>query len=563
MSQEQWYMIFSILSATTSACLGRPPVWRTVAYLVENDLINDMNFTPCRHLLLRFFQGVFPGEEPSSDGDSLTVEACGDGSSHWGPRAMSYLARLAMMALAGYFTKKAAESGPHAFTHWKRSDGTSEPLNKPQRHNEDGMAGRYSPLKPSSVMSVHRLVRFYLPSEKKYGSSRTVSACGDEVLWKGISIDCTVISGVHQLAEQDSSHGSHPPHVSIPPVSVAGNEEVEMLWFETVKLFSEFRPPNTAKAENGLRLQLRALYTLEAVFLAGRTAKLPTSIWLRGLGETMLRLPMGLSMTTLQQPPAGPVGTIPELALALSLQACVLVLDLLVADIADLRRCSEFAATYSRFMALLAANAHCCWAALHPGSGAVGTSGGLSGLRPQLGAYSDEMALLIEAALRLLHIPASEAVSVAEAASAVSTVTTAGAAKGSYFGGIFGWVAGGATPVTVSGAAGLNPPPPPLPATNPLNASQQQTPQLTTSSEQSDWVSVTSSTTASDQSGVSGDANMDGELLCLAWRTVLGVFPQFAASLRSKNPRLLADVTRFVELWPLRDADHQNLVVSG
>jgi hypothetical protein len=250
-------------------------------------------------------------------------------------------------------------------------------------------------------MSVHRLVRFYLPSVKKYGSSFSI---GEDALWQGLGIDCTVMSGVYQQAEQDSlSYGGQVPHVSMPPVSVAGNEEVEMLWFETIKLFSEFRPPTTS-SECGLRLQLRALYTLEAVFLAGRTVKLPTCIWLKGLCEAMLRLPMGLSAVSLQQQPVGPVDTTPELALVLSLQSCVLVLDLLVADIADLRRSPEFPATYSRFVSLLAANAHYSWVLLHAGSGS-GSGGSSGGLRPQLGAYADEVVLLIEAALRLLHIP--------------------------------------------------------------------------------------------------------------------------------------------------------------
>lgn len=57
MSADRWFMLFSLLSAASSGKSGRPYVWASVAYLVDNDLIDDSNFTPCRHLVLRFVQG--------------------------------------------------------------------------------------------------------------------------------------------------------------------------------------------------------------------------------------------------------------------------------------------------------------------------------------------------------------------------------------------------------------------------------------------------------------------------------------------------------------------------
>jgi hypothetical protein len=32
-------------------------VWRAICFLVDSDLISDVNFTACRHLVLRFVHG--------------------------------------------------------------------------------------------------------------------------------------------------------------------------------------------------------------------------------------------------------------------------------------------------------------------------------------------------------------------------------------------------------------------------------------------------------------------------------------------------------------------------
>ena len=56
-SLEQWYLLFSFLSVGTSSSLGRPYAWKAIQYLMENNAINDMNFSPCRGLVLRYLQG--------------------------------------------------------------------------------------------------------------------------------------------------------------------------------------------------------------------------------------------------------------------------------------------------------------------------------------------------------------------------------------------------------------------------------------------------------------------------------------------------------------------------
>lgn len=50
-------MVFSLLSAASSGLQGRAHVWSAVCYLLDNGLVTDLNYTPCRHLVLRFLHG--------------------------------------------------------------------------------------------------------------------------------------------------------------------------------------------------------------------------------------------------------------------------------------------------------------------------------------------------------------------------------------------------------------------------------------------------------------------------------------------------------------------------
>jgi hypothetical protein len=50
-------MLFSLLSSATGSLRGQPYVWEAISYLIDSNLVNDMNFTPCRHLVLRFLHG--------------------------------------------------------------------------------------------------------------------------------------------------------------------------------------------------------------------------------------------------------------------------------------------------------------------------------------------------------------------------------------------------------------------------------------------------------------------------------------------------------------------------
>jgi hypothetical protein len=54
---EQWYLLFSLLNTISASPIGRPFAWQAICYLMNTNNINDMNFTPCRHLVLQFLSG--------------------------------------------------------------------------------------------------------------------------------------------------------------------------------------------------------------------------------------------------------------------------------------------------------------------------------------------------------------------------------------------------------------------------------------------------------------------------------------------------------------------------
>ena len=73
---EHWYLIFSLMSAASSSIEGRHFVFQGLGSLIENNCVNDVNFTPCRHLVMRFMHRAFLEgvDKSSSDGDGILQE---------------------------------------------------------------------------------------------------------------------------------------------------------------------------------------------------------------------------------------------------------------------------------------------------------------------------------------------------------------------------------------------------------------------------------------------------------------------------------------------------------
>jgi hypothetical protein len=51
---EHWFLVFSLLATASSSVLGTQYVWEIICFLIDNNLISNMNFSPCRHLVIQF-----------------------------------------------------------------------------------------------------------------------------------------------------------------------------------------------------------------------------------------------------------------------------------------------------------------------------------------------------------------------------------------------------------------------------------------------------------------------------------------------------------------------------
>ena len=66
---EQWYLLFGLMSTASASWEGRQFVFRAVSALIESNCVNNHNFTPCRHLLVRFVSNSFSNLEEREGGD--------------------------------------------------------------------------------------------------------------------------------------------------------------------------------------------------------------------------------------------------------------------------------------------------------------------------------------------------------------------------------------------------------------------------------------------------------------------------------------------------------------
>jgi hypothetical protein len=57
---EHWFLIFSLLSCISANDRGRVYVWEILCFLIKDNLISNLNFTPCRDLVIQFINRSLP-----------------------------------------------------------------------------------------------------------------------------------------------------------------------------------------------------------------------------------------------------------------------------------------------------------------------------------------------------------------------------------------------------------------------------------------------------------------------------------------------------------------------
>lgn len=300
MSADRWFMLFSLLSAASSGRNGRPYVWASVAYLVDNDLIDDSNFTPCRHLVLRFAQGyvltplcpsffssnllisvhqscvfqrsVFPGDtseeqrnhESGAGGGGTPSRASRTtrGSASQGGAedaahvldSCHYLMRLCLMALGGYVNKLSAISIANG------SSGAEQRALK----SKIVLQGKADKLSTPQSQSRTEIATFPLPSQSSDRVGRRNDKDNEHVSDKQGS-DKTILLSPGRNALNPTQHGvatsgekdAHSNSVSVRCIYFTRTEEVELMWLETCKIFAGLCGSTDVAVAN------RALYCLQ------------------------------------------------------------------------------------------------------------------------------------------------------------------------------------------------------------------------------------------------------------------------------------------------------------
>ena len=488
MNVDHWYMIFSILSAATSGANGRPYVWQSVVYLMENNLINDMNYTPCRHLILRFLQNAFPGEiedESRYSGEGLKK------INYWTISAINYITRLMLMALFGYSKQLSIQTS-------LRSD---EPPNKSDvskiskdRSNMMSFASHDDPKRLTSSPKYSQVKsnlndrhQFSLPLLKKSQILNSIK-CTDLPV-----ADPNILS--KGLIDQDQKENSL--HITVSSISFANQEEVELLWLETCKLLSDMR--NASSLESSIK----AIYCSEIILHAGKNVNIPFDLQLKALHEMISRLPLSFQLIANFSNNSHGKSALPNLPefIYCSLYSCNLVFDVFVANITELRKAPDFPVVFIRFIGTLATN--------------MSILNNLKLMISNQHQISEEIFDMVESLLRLLRIPI---ISITSPHSNQTKVDSKNSSSSSSYFAILNWI---------------------FQEEEYSNSQPNEHIQKKTSEETDPKFMESPSKWINEEH--------DGNLLSLSWRTVTNIFPSFSLVLKSRNPTLCSEILRFVE----------------
>lgn len=511
---EQWYIIFSLLSAASCGAGGRPYVWDAVCFLIDKHLVNDMNLTPCRHLVLRFLHGVFPGdldeEQKFQDPSSRNSNAVNP----WLLESMTNLMKITTMALAGY----------------KSVGGLTNNANSSNKFNTAAQPS--GSLRLSSISDGNS-------SSSSQLSSKSIPNSGSSV---SISSDKTA-----KMTNQNMVTFPLPPpfassQLTVVSVELPKKEEVELLWLESCKTFADIA--NSMPADQSQR----ATFCLQSIFISGGICGLPDGLWFKALIELVNIMPINLAATSNSKKFA--MANEDEV-IECCLRSCNVIFEMMVTHIKQLRKVKDFPSYWLRFISVLATNANLL----------------MKGV-----AMHEEMLEMIAALLRLLRPPPlpPQAPSKPE----VSPVPQS-KQKG---GGIFQFLWGFSNDASPSPSPPPPPPPPSGAATaapvipSISNGTNNGNAPSTTSTTPTNNTNTPVAPSAippphvqspqngvdmNGEGGVTANSEGDAKLLCLCWKTICSLYPSLPATLRLKYAQLVSDLTRHIEIAETRELQLQ------
>jgi hypothetical protein len=247
------------------------------------------------------------------------------------------------------------------------------------------------------------------------------------------------------------------------------------------------------------------LFPIQAILLAGGVGGLPVVVWAKAVSEMLDRLPLSLVATTSR------LTTSAEFAVSAEacLRSCNVLFDVFVNQIKVIRASNEFQTLWLRFTSILANNTCVLPRGVH---------------------FHEEMLEMIAALMRLLRPPVLPAPVLPAFKETTKPVLTPNETKGA-FSFLFSW--------GTSESASL-----------PTEVEPDTNSEL---HKQLHSAVSTAILTPSKLPPVSTSEEEDeGNLLVISWRAMCSLNPLLQTNLKLKNPQLVADLQRFVEVQDKR-----------
>ena len=308
---EEWKLLFSLLTSATVGTLGRPYVWETICYLVDNDHISSKNFIPCRNLIFRFLYRVFPSDDEDYDNEckwKSNQQPESKDHNPWLTGALLYQMQLTLMSLGGYClaTARAMLSHDKGLLKAEQAyrekcagkidvgadDENSEDEDQPEKQHKKYM--RF-PLPVDEMTLSHNaslLNSINIDKRSEYDSSIGKNYLSD--FFSKSPLDSPLPTNY----QTSSSLGGTTPSQSLVKnaikvlcVEFSKMDDVEDFWLESVKTFSDFA--NTQP----LAVSRNSTFCLKTIIHGAQVAEMPRKCWLEALTEMLTRLPLHAEKT--------------------------------------------------------------------------------------------------------------------------------------------------------------------------------------------------------------------------------------------------------------------------
>lgn len=495
---------------------GRCRVWEIISYLINEDLITDLNYTPCRHLLLKYLDRslmvVDDGHQDSTKATEKTYKEMRANQQEWSSNAMLYLLKLTLMAMAGYVQHRNSPSiNGDEKLHTTPYKEAFPPTPKKRPSSAPSFAAHDDPARVKDSPTVCKV---------KSNNTRSMTFPDADAfsaqLFSPSKLDNRDLDHEDNDAQESiefanaknaDRKGPAPNWLTVSSIQFAKEDEVESLWLATVVLFADYcNIPS-------LPVIHRAEYCLEVLISAGNISFLPVEVWFHALDELISHLPIGLvsligKMTSLAQSEVNEV----------CCRCCNIIFHVLVFHIKELRKHEHFAAMYIRAISAMAGNA------------SISQKGQL---------IHEEMLGMVIALLRLLRLPQllqqiqaaslTEKKTADQVAESNSSSNTNNNSTGLF--GVLQWI--------------ISTPPPP-PTTPPTISKDEDLP-----------------LPVSNNLDLLSDDH-DGILLLLSWKAIFSLYPSLPVLIKSWDMQLFKSLHQAMELTEqLRIAQAAKVIKSN